>query len=76
MLYTTKEDLLKDLKGIIDIQKNGTIKIINNDALRNNKIDALIYNAVFNKETTIKNISRWLIRGCRNQLGIEIYSLS
>lgn len=37
MLYHTKEDLLNDLKGVIDIQKNGAIKIIDKDALRNKK---------------------------------------
>ncbi len=70
MLYTTKENLLSDLKDIIDIQKNGTIKIIDQDTLRNKKIDTLVYNAVFNKETAIKNISRWLIRSTSNNLGI------
>ena len=75
MLYSTKADLINDLKGIVDIQKGGTIKIIDKDTFRNNKIDTLIYNAVFNKETTIKNISRWLIRGCGNQLGIVSSSI-
>src|SRR3972149_10279278 len=75
MLYSTKTDLINDLKGTLDIQKNGTIKIINNDTLRNKKIDTLIYNAISNKETTIKNISRWLIRGCGNQLGIVSSSI-
>ncbi len=70
MLYSTKEDLLNDLKGIVDIQKNGTIKIIDKDTFRNKKIDTLIYNAVFNKEATIKNICRWLIRSTGNKLGI------
>lgn len=70
MLYSTKEDLLSDLKGIIDIQKNGTIKITDQDTLRNKKIDILVYNAVFNKEAAIKNISRWLIRSTSNNLGI------
>ena len=70
MLYTTKENLLSDLKDIIDIQKNGTIKIIDQDTLRNKKIGTLVYNAVFNKETAIKNISRWLIRSTSNNLGI------
>ena len=75
MLYSTKADLLNDLKGIVDIQKGGTIKIIDKDTFRNNKIDTLIYNAVFNKEAAIKNISRWLIRGCGNQLGIVSSSI-
>src|SRR3989339_1337769 len=70
MLYSTKEDLLNDLKGIVDIQKSGTIKIIDKDTLRNKKIDTLVYNAVSNKETALKNMSRWLIRSCGNQLGV------
>ena len=49
MLYSTKEDLLNDLKGIVDIQKSGTIKIIDKDTLRNKKIDTLVYNAVLIK---------------------------
>jgi fructose/tagatose bisphosphate aldolase len=70
MLYSTKEDLLSDLKGIIDIQKNGSVNLLDKDTFRNKKIDTLIYNAVFNKETALKNMSRWLIRSCGNQLGI------
>ncbi|GIK14385.1 MAG: aldolase [Candidatus Brocadia sp. AMX2] len=75
MLYHTKEDLLNDLKGVIDIQKNGAIKIIDKDALRNKKIDNIIYNAVFNKESTIKEASRWLIRNAGNKLGIVSSSI-
>ena len=70
MLYSTKADLLNDLKGIIDIQKNGTVKIIERNALTSKKIDTIVYNAVFNKEAAIKNISRWLIRSTGNKLGI------
>ena len=75
MLYSTKEDLLNDLKGTLDVQKNGTIKITDKDTFRNKKIDTLIYNAVFNTEATIKNISRWLIHGSGNQLGIVSSSI-
>jgi len=75
MLYSTKADLINDLKGIVNIQKGGTIKIIDKDTFRNKKIDTLIYNAVFNKEAAIKNICRWLIRGCGNQLGIVSSSI-
>lgn len=70
MLYHTKEDLLNDLKGVIDIQKNGAIKITDKDALRNKKIDNVVYNAVFNKESAIKDASRWLIRNTANKLGV------
>src|SRR3989337_1441685 len=70
MLYSTKADLLNDIKGIIDIQKNGTVKIIDRNALTSKKIDTIIYNAVFNKDTAIKNVSRWLIRSTGNKLGI------
>jgi len=70
MLYSTKADLLNDLKGTIDIQKNGTVKIIDRNALTSKKIDTIVYNAVFNKDTAIKNASRWLIRSTGNKLGI------
>jgi len=70
MLYSTKADLLNDLKGIIDIKKNGTVKIIDRNALTSKKIDTIVYNAVFNKDTAIKNVSRWLIRSTGNKLGI------
>ncbi|HHT9136585.1 MAG TPA: class II fructose-bisphosphate aldolase [Candidatus Wunengus sp. YC60] len=75
MLYSSKTDLLNDLKGIVDIQKNGTLKITDKDTLRNKIIDTLVYNAVFNKETAIKNISRWIIRSTSNKLGIVSSSI-
>ncbi len=75
MLYQTKEDLLNDLKGIIDIQKNGIVKILNKDTLKNIKIDHLVYNAVFNKESAIRDASRWLIRNTGNKLGIASSSI-
>ncbi|HHT9110130.1 MAG TPA: class II fructose-bisphosphate aldolase [Candidatus Brocadiaceae bacterium] len=70
MLYKTKEDLLNDLKGVIDIHKNGSLKILDKNALCNKKIDTLIYNAVFSKDNTIKDVSRWLTRSIANKLGI------
>ncbi len=69
MLYHAKEDLFNDLKGVIDIQKNGVVKIIDRDLLRNKKIDTIVYNAVFNKEGTMKDAARWLIRNVANTLG-------
>lgn len=69
MIYHAKEDLLNDLKGVIDIQKNGVVKIIDKDSLRNKKIDAIVYNAVFNKEGALKDTARWLIRNVANTLG-------
>ena len=75
MLYSTKADLLNDLKGTLDVQKNGTLKITDKDTLRNKIIDTLVYNAVFNKETAIKNISRWIIRSASNTLGIVSSSI-
>src|SRR5574341_262987 len=75
MLYQTKEDLLNELKGIVDIQRNGTVKITNIDTLRNRKIDGVVYNAVFNKESAIKEASRWLIRNMGNSLGIVSSSI-
>ncbi|MCF6159363.1 MAG: aldolase [wastewater metagenome] len=75
MLYQTKEDLAKDLGSVIDIQKDGTVKVIDRNTLRNTKIDTIVYNAVFNKENTMRDISRWLIRNVANELSVFTSSI-
>ncbi|MBV6518242.1 MAG: aldolase [Candidatus Brocadia sp.] len=75
MLYHTKEDLLNDLKNVADIQKNGTVLVLNKDVLRNKKMDALVYNAVFNKEAALRDASRSLIRNMGNKLGVVSASI-
>ena len=70
MFYPTKEALINDLNGIADLQKDITVKITNKDALKNKKIDAIVYNAVFNKDIAVRDASRWLIRAMSNKLGI------
>ena len=50
MLYRAKEDLLNDLKGVIDIQKNGVVKMIDKGSLRNKKIDTIVYNLNWRKK--------------------------
>lgn len=69
MLYKTKDDFFNDLKGVIDIQKNGVLTILDKDSFRNKKIDTLVYNAVFNKDGTVKDAARSLIRNADNKLG-------
>ncbi|NUO09926.1 MAG: class II fructose-bisphosphate aldolase [Candidatus Brocadia sp.] len=75
MLYHTKEDLVNDLKGVIDIQRNGAVNIINKDLLKNKKIDTIVYNAVFNKESALKDAARWLIRSAGSRLGVVSSSI-
>lgn len=75
MLYHTKEDMVNDLKGVIDIQKNGAVNIINKDLLKSKKIDTIVYNAVFNKESALKDAARWLIRIAGNRLGVVSSSI-
>ncbi|KKO20319.1 MAG: class II fructose-bisphosphate aldolase [Candidatus Brocadia sp.] len=75
MLYHTKEDLLNDLKNVADIQKNGTVLVLNKEVLRNKKMDALVYNAVFNKEAALRDASRSLIRNMGNKLGVVSASI-
>lgn len=69
MLYKTKDDFFNDLKGVIDIQKNGVLTILDKDSFRNKKIDTLVYNAVFNKDGAVKDAARSLIRNAGNKLG-------
>ena len=75
MFYPTKEALINDLNGIADLQKDITVKITNKDALKNKKIDAIVYNAVFNKDIAVRDASRWLIRAMSNKLGIVSSSI-
>ncbi|BBO17199.1 aldolase [Candidatus Brocadia pituitae] len=69
MLYRTKDDFFNDLKGVIDIQKNGVLTILDKDSFRNKIIDTLVYNAVFNKDGAVKDAARSLIRNTGNTLG-------
>lgn len=75
MIYTKKDDFLSDLKGIIDIQQNDVVTVMNKDLLRNKKIDALVYNAVFNKDVTLRDTCRSLIRNVGNRLGVVSSSI-
>src|SRR3990172_309004 len=75
MFYPTKEALINDLNGIADLQKDITVKITNKDALKNKKIDAIVDNAVFNKDIAVRDASRWLIRAMSNKLGIVSSSI-
>lgn len=75
MIYTTKDDVFNDLKGVIDIQKNGVVTVMNKALLQNKNIDALVYNAVFNKESALRDASRSLIRNIGNKLGVVSSSI-
>ena len=75
MLYQTKEDMINDLKGIVDIHKNGVVTILDKDSFRNKIIDTLVYNAVFNKDEAVKDAARSTIRNVGNNLGVVSSSI-
>ncbi|MDR4509683.1 MAG: class II fructose-bisphosphate aldolase [Candidatus Brocadiaceae bacterium] len=75
MIYQTKEALLQDINGVIDIQKDGNVSILNAGTLRNKTIDGLVYNAVFHTDNTLRDMCRWLIRSTGNKLGIVSSSI-
>lgn len=58
------------IKDTIEIHLSGKINVLNEAQFRNEKLDCLVYNSVFNENNDLKNISRWIIRQSGCSLGI------
>ncbi|HHT9125959.1 MAG TPA: class II fructose-bisphosphate aldolase [Candidatus Brocadiia bacterium] len=71
----TVVELRNYLKGVIEFQGNGNIKILNEDKFRTEKLDGMVSCSVFSKDTDILNLSRWLIRTAASKLGIKSSSI-
>ncbi len=70
-LFQNSEDLLNNIKDVIQLQANGKeVQILNTEKLRNQLIDGLIYNALFNDKQEIKQTCKWLIRAAALAVGI------
>ncbi|HLG29722.1 MAG TPA: class II fructose-bisphosphate aldolase [Candidatus Brocadiales bacterium] len=63
------------IKGIIEVQGDGNIKILDENKLRTEKLDGMVGCAVFSKDADTINISRWLIRIAASKLGIKSSSI-
>jgi fructose/tagatose bisphosphate aldolase len=69
MIYKDKKELKQKCSKIIEIDGNDVL-ILNEDQLKNELIDDLIYTAVFSSDQATQEAARWLIRRAGSVLGI------
>ena len=74
MGYKTTQELFDSLKGVAEIEA-GKVRVTDETAVRDKLIDKLIFNAVFNNNTEIRNMARWLIRSVANEVGVRSASI-
>jgi len=67
--YADEKSLKNAIKGVLEIDKKGNIKIVKEKKLREKLIDELVWNSVFGKEE-IKNIARFIIRATAKKLNL------
>ena len=60
MRYKDIADFKDSLKGIVDI-KDSRVNVTDASKFKNQLIDRLIFNAVFNENNEVKGNCRWLI---------------
>lgn len=70
MIYQDVEGLKQAMKGIVHINKQGTVTIQDEGKLREYLIDEFAYNAVFNPDKKLVKTIRWLIRRIGGALDI------
>ncbi|MGI5836152.1 MAG: class II fructose-bisphosphate aldolase [Chloroflexota bacterium] len=68
VIYSTVAELLDSVKGIVDMVA-GELKISDEQKLKLEAIDRLVYNAVFGSDE-VRSASRWLIWEAGQQLGV------
>lgn len=68
-MYLETRELLDSIKDVCKVSKKG-VKILDKDKLRNETIDLLVYNSVFNTDHNIQNACIWLVWECAENLGI------
>ena len=74
MKYPSLDALEEDLKGILE-EKDGKITILDEEHLRGEILDRLIFNGVFNDNQSIIERARWLIKAAAYEYGIKPASI-
>src|SRR3989337_1422979 len=74
MGYKTTQELFDSLNGVAEIEA-GKVRVTDETAVRDKLIDKLIFNAVFNNNTEIRNMARWLIRSVADEVGVRSASM-
>lgn len=66
--HSDAKDVLNSLDGAVDL-RNGQLRVVDENRLRNEAVDRLIYSAVFGSDD-VKATARWIIWEAGQQLGI------
>ncbi|MBI3583821.1 MAG: class II fructose-bisphosphate aldolase [Nitrospinae bacterium] len=74
MRYKTIADFKDSLKGIVDI-KDSRVNVTDASKFKNQLIDRLIFNSVFNENKEVKGNCRWLIKSAALNLGVRPASI-
>ena len=69
MLFASEEEVTDRLKGVLGLN-NGSVTLENTEQLRENLIEILVENSIFNQSNEIKGLSRYLIKLAALELGI------
>ncbi|MCD6352738.1 MAG: class II fructose-bisphosphate aldolase [Proteobacteria bacterium] len=69
-MLETMADLKEKIKDFIELKTDGSATVSDPQRLRNQEIDSLIYEAVFNPDSEIQEACRWLIRMAGQSSGI------
>lgn len=69
-MFKDISEIREYIKGALEIHLGGKINVVNETLYRNEKLDRLVCNAVFNEKSDLKNLSRWIIRQSGCALGI------
>ena len=74
MRYKSIADFRDSLKGIVDI-KDSRVSVTDASKFKNQLIDMLIFNSVFNENKEVKGNCRWLIKSTALNLGVRLASI-
>lgn len=68
--------LLKNLKGVLELDAAGNVMVVDSDKLRSETIDYLIKEAAFNGDNDVKTAAQFFIRSAAISLGITPASIN
>ena len=74
MIHETTASLEKAMTGILRVIKDG-VDVLDEERLRRDAVDDLIYTAVFSPDAETRTAARWLIRRAGDALGIHSASI-
>ncbi len=74
MIYQSSKEIKMSWEGILGVAGDD-VKVLNEEKLRRELIDKLIYTAVFSPDEEAKSLARWVIRRAAAALGIYSSSI-